>query len=533
MGSKTVVALAGIIIAGCASWDEPQLGSHTQAVGQEKQSTSVKGYASWHDIEYKGVQWDGTSLHGVSDGASNEWETVIIGGMLSIRRLRPDRILEERRPDAICYQSWPVGIRSCTSVNLSVSPSPLAGTRWVGKFRRADGTPFDGVVQIGASSSHRGTVRKDTSNALFRLADHAGGCAVVTPEDDPECNNPEGCRQNCDLWLYDVRIARSDGVAMPACPAGEIAIAVPGVYSVNGQRSASDDQFTFGCTSGTAAKCTQWGFRPWGSARKICPLADYHQSCVRAAMADYCADGLSFTKKGTLIDISDVTVNGQSFLLPTRGGLVMDKLATALVYEATFDKWSAATIDHPRYTDLVPGPATEHPPACLGTYEKQGNRQHRTSMDIDLSSSLEIASTTACAHTEHTSGRWLHRNCSRCTDRLSAQANTAYCTDPLDTRGWDAACVSAAQSCSAAFPPVPIMGIHSECNEGAGLQRLDSGCTMSVCSDPQYAGCCTAGALQWSEGCVKAANRTCTGGREGDTQTGLGFCRTRLYDTQL
>ena len=34
-------------------------------------------------------------------------------------------------------------------------------------------------------------------------------------------------------------------------------------------------------------------------------MADYHQACIRAAAADYCANGTSFTKDGTLIDIYD------------------------------------------------------------------------------------------------------------------------------------------------------------------------------------------------------------------------------------
>jgi hypothetical protein len=34
-------------------------------------------------------------------------------------------------------------------------------------------------------------------------------------------------------------------------------------------------------------------------------MADYHQACTRMTRADYCGDGSSFTKDGTLIDMSD------------------------------------------------------------------------------------------------------------------------------------------------------------------------------------------------------------------------------------
>ncbi|MCB9569768.1 MAG: hypothetical protein H6710_21550 [Myxococcales bacterium] len=77
--------------------------------------------------------------------------------------------------------------------------------------------------------------------------------------------------------------------------------------------------FTFACTTGVLAHCTEWGYRPWAEAElckngkkgkkgKKCEtvqLTDYHQTCTRMARADYCGDGVSWTADGTALDIWD------------------------------------------------------------------------------------------------------------------------------------------------------------------------------------------------------------------------------------
>jgi hypothetical protein len=78
------------------------------------------------------------------------------------------------------------------------------------------------------------------------------------------------------------------------------------------------------------------------------------------------------------------------------------------------------------------------------------------------------------------------------------------------------------------------MAEHSECTVGHGLGKYNTGCTIAVCMDPQYAGCCADGVVNaWSASCVAAANAKCTGGRERWSITGsIGFCNTQIpFDT--
>jgi hypothetical protein len=82
------------------------------------------------------------------------------------------------------------------------------------------------------------------------------------------------------------------------------AIPVSGSWNSTGAHVDDANAFTFGCTSGVIAKCVRWGYRPWKSVNGV-SLAPYHQACTRMARADYCGDGVSHTRNGTLIDMYD------------------------------------------------------------------------------------------------------------------------------------------------------------------------------------------------------------------------------------
>ena len=69
--------------------------------------------------------------------------------------------------------------------------------------------------------------------------------------------------------------------------------------------------YAYACTRGALAKCIRsWGYKPWSRLRtgdgRMVSLRPLHRACVRAARADYCGDGVSFTRDGTMIDLFDV-----------------------------------------------------------------------------------------------------------------------------------------------------------------------------------------------------------------------------------
>lgn len=90
------------------------------------------------------------------------------------------------------------------------------------------------------------------------------------------------------------------------CGAGGTGMFVPGVWDATGARhdervvGTHHVRTSYSCTSGVIGKCVTWGYAPWQPGG-----ADAHQACTRLARADYCGNGVSFTKNGTAIDVFD------------------------------------------------------------------------------------------------------------------------------------------------------------------------------------------------------------------------------------
>ena len=100
---------------------------------------------------------------------------------------------------------------------------------------------------------------------------------------------------------------------------------------------------------GALGKCLDWplgggafGFPPTSSS------ADEFEACIRMVRADYCGDGVSHTKDGTLIDPYRATAFPTHVPLP------------AFILEANWDPKGAVCIIHARYVSL--------PPACQAKF---------------------------------------------------------------------------------------------------------------------------------------------------------------------
>lgn len=73
-------------------------------------------------------------------------------------------------------------------------------------------------------------------------------------------------------------------------------------FPLSGGRPGS---FGLTCTSGANGKCARLGYRPWKQSPNGRSLREFHQACVRMIRADYCGDGTSHTRDGTLINVYD------------------------------------------------------------------------------------------------------------------------------------------------------------------------------------------------------------------------------------
>lgn len=510
--------------AGCVDEDtERELGEASQELASpEGQGWDHQGWdhQGW---DHQGWDHQGWDHRGTTQGSVTFSGTSVVGTALetwrSIYILGTGWRAEQRLPNKRCTWSTDKTILySCTAVNLATTPSPLAGMRLNGTFTRDDGSTYQAYIRIGASTSTIGAVVADTKNAMHPLTGHSSSasCTLVANGYDG-CMHPGGCRRNCDIWLYDLDLVTPDGDIIDWCPSGNRATAIAGSYGADGSYNPGSGEITLACVNGTIAKCTRWGYRPWGYSQKRCTgsgcstgtglysMLNCHRSCVRAAMADYCANGISFTKNGTLVDVYDYEESdGVGGFVPRTESLPGVGQTTAFLWESRFDRYGATQLDHLRYQELNPSLAS----ACPGRfYESSDDALQTWNRESPTwgNPSVRIDSTTACAHSELTVGKWLHGHCNSCTNDMSA-----YCTNPADPRGWDANCVAeAASRCTATDPP---MTAHSECTTGAALPKFATGCTLRVCNERPS--CCNSTGGTWDSTCASTAASKCTGGQE-------------------
>jgi ADYC domain-containing protein len=142
-----------------------------------------------------------------------------------------------------------------------------------------------------------------------------------------------------EQWVAD------SGTWQPACPADDdgrkAAIPLAAVWNDHGDRSTSNTQFTFGCTTGVIAKCYRWGYRPWVTGYG--DLVAMHWTCTRLARADYCGTGKPHTHDGTKINVWDT--------LPPPGPIQRHGLVApaGMLFEAGWNTGGAVCLSHARW----------------------------------------------------------------------------------------------------------------------------------------------------------------------------------------
>lgn len=110
------------------------------------------------------------------------------------------------------------------------------------------------------------------------------------------------------------------------------------------------EAITFAVREYTLAKCVELGYRPW-------VVGGMHQACVRAMRADYCGDGRSFTRDGTMIDLFDSRMILVPEVAPPHPGSSWED-------EAEWTPYGASCLSAERIQDWAEGESPE--PSCGG-----------------------------------------------------------------------------------------------------------------------------------------------------------------------
>jgi hypothetical protein len=219
-------------------------------------------------------------------------------------------------------------------VLLARAAGPAAGTPRIAVdgtiLRVTDGTRIvEGVDLVGAVL----TLGVDGKAVRARIA------SVETDASDPAG----------DVLLYDVRVIGTDGAETPLCrpDAGGRTLGFPlaGRTDETGALIPSDDgAFEFVCASGAQGKCVRFGYAPWRVAPDGSPLRPIYDACVRMVRADYCGDGRSFTRDGTLVGFADSV--GVTTIDPD------DIAREGLAFEAAWTPDGAVCVARPRLDDV-------------------------------------------------------------------------------------------------------------------------------------------------------------------------------------
>lgn len=73
-------------------------------------------------------------------------------------------------------------------------------------------------------------------------------------------------------------------------------------------RTEDASAITVTCELGAIAACMSWGYRPWDArdfGGNTTSLRTWHAACVNMKTANYCGDGVAWTRYGTAINVND------------------------------------------------------------------------------------------------------------------------------------------------------------------------------------------------------------------------------------
>jgi hypothetical protein len=146
---------------------------------------------------------------------------------------------------------------------------------------------FDGSAAL-RSGSHRGA---DPFFDGMTLIGSAGGQIRISV-----------ARGGSDVAFYRIALRTGPNSWTDPCDGGD-AIPLAGKWHQSGFHEHAPDRFSFACADSVAYKCSLWGYLAGSDDTSLGWRA--HQACTRMARGDYCADGVSHTRPGTLIKIYD------------------------------------------------------------------------------------------------------------------------------------------------------------------------------------------------------------------------------------
>jgi hypothetical protein len=147
-----------------------------------------------------------------------------------------------------------------------------------------------------------------------------------------------------EVTLYALSVHDGDDSWRNLCTPGPDGLAlgfpVSGVWTSSGVHEHAAGAISITCTSGAIGKCVRMGYKYWRTEANGAPMWALHQACTRMLRADYCGDGRSHTRDGTVVNVYDRFGIQQPDPEPSR-------------HEATWDDNGARCVQRTRVPDVA------------------------------------------------------------------------------------------------------------------------------------------------------------------------------------
>ncbi|GEM_PF-1208691 len=147
------------------------------------------------------------------------------------------------------------------------------------------------------------------------------------------------------VTLHEVESLDASGtwnnVCEPDRDGRRLALFVEGYDLPDGRQVREPGRVSMTCTAGVQGKCLRAGYFPWDDSRGPGTGVELYQTCTRMFRADYCGNGVGWTRNGMAIDLFDVHA------------IQKPEEPATLPFEAAWGPAGALCVHHTRVPDRI------------------------------------------------------------------------------------------------------------------------------------------------------------------------------------
>jgi hypothetical protein len=111
------------------------------------------------------------------------------------------------------------------------------------------------------------------------------------------------------VLLHEIEVQNAAGTWTNICEPDRdqrrLALFIAGYDLADGSQVRAPDRVSLTCSAGVQGKCLRAGYLPWDDSRGPGTGQELFQTCTRMFRADYCGDGIGWTRNGMAIDLFD------------------------------------------------------------------------------------------------------------------------------------------------------------------------------------------------------------------------------------